>query len=110
LSERASPASTGSSAGSQRAELVKLAFPVPARHALPTIKKYTHVARDGRRDLTAYVEASRGCKHHCRHCPIPPVYGGRFFVVPLETVLADVRQQGVAGARPRNLRGRALLH
>ena len=98
LSERASPASTGSSAGSQRAELVKLAFPVPARHALPTIKKYTHVERDGRRDLTAYVEASRGCKHHCRHCPIPPVYGGRFFVVPLETVLADARQQVAAGA------------
>src|SRR5262249_37293774 len=28
----------------------------------------------------------------------PPVYGGRFFVVPAETVLADVRQQVEAGA------------
>ena len=46
-----------------------------------------------------YVEASRGCKHLCRHCPIPPVYGGRFFVVPPEVVLADVRQLVAAGAR-----------
>jgi hypothetical protein len=28
-----------------------------------------------------------------------PVYGGRFFVVPVETVLGDVRQQVAAGAR-----------
>jgi radical SAM superfamily enzyme YgiQ (UPF0313 family) len=35
----------------------------------------------------------------CRHCPIPPVYGGRFFVVPVEVVLADIRQQVEAGAR-----------
>ena len=100
MSERASPTSTstGSPAGSRRAELGKLNFPVPARHALPGIKKYAHVERAGRRDLAAYVEASRGCKHHCRHCPIPPVYDGRFFVVPVDTVLADVRQQVEAGA------------
>jgi radical SAM superfamily enzyme YgiQ (UPF0313 family) len=79
-------------------ELVKLSFPVPARHALPAIKKYARVEREGRRELTAYVEASRGCKHHCRHCPIPAVYDGRFFVVAVETVLADVRQQVAAGA------------
>jgi hypothetical protein len=78
--------------------LTKLAFPVPERSALPALKKYAHVERDGRRELAAYVEASRGCKHLCRHCPIPPVYGGRFFVVPVETVLADVRQQVAAGA------------
>jgi hypothetical protein len=78
--------------------LVKLDFPVPARHALPRLEKYAHVEREGRRELAAYTEASRGCKHRCRHCPIPPVYGGRFFVVPVATVLADVRQQVAAGA------------
>jgi radical SAM superfamily enzyme YgiQ (UPF0313 family) len=78
--------------------LTKLDFPVPARDALPALKKYAHVEREGRRDLAAYVEASRGCKHRCRHCPIPPVYDGRFFVVPVDTVLADVRQQVAAGA------------
>jgi hypothetical protein len=46
-----------------------------------------------------YVEASRGCLHTCRHCPVTPVYQGRFFVVPLETVIGDVRQQVRAGAR-----------
>src|SRR5262249_48069870 len=35
----------------------------------------------------------------CRHCPIPPVYGGRFVVVSPDVVLADVRQQIRAGAR-----------
>ena len=88
----------GQPVAGRRTELVKLAFPVPARSALPAIKKYAHVERDGRRELAAYVEASRGCKHHCRHCPIPAVYGGRFFVVAVETVLADVRQQVAAGA------------
>src|SRR4029453_1511383 len=32
------------------------------------------------------------------HCPIPPVYGGRFFVVPPDVVMADVRQCVEAGA------------
>jgi radical SAM superfamily enzyme YgiQ (UPF0313 family) len=78
--------------------LDKLPFVSPSRAALPSLKKYAHLERGGALDLVAYVEASRGCKHMCRHCPIPPVYGGRFFVVPVDVVLADVRQQVVAGA------------
>jgi len=78
--------------------LEKLEFPVPSRAALPSLKKYAHLERDGRLELVGYVEASRGCRHACRHCPIPPVYGGRFFVVPRDVVLADVRQQVAAGA------------
>jgi radical SAM superfamily enzyme YgiQ (UPF0313 family) len=81
-----------------RVTLTKLDFPVPARSALPSLKKYAHLDRDGAPHLVGYVEASRGCKHGCRHCPIPPVYGRRFFVVPAETVLADIRQQIAAGA------------
>ncbi|MBI3825073.1 MAG: radical SAM protein [Candidatus Rokubacteria bacterium] len=91
----AAPAGTPS----PRASLVKLDFPPPARAQLPGLKQYVRLERDGRQELTAYVEASRGCLHRCRHCPIPPVYGGRFFVVPRETVLADARQQIEAGAR-----------
>jgi radical SAM superfamily enzyme YgiQ (UPF0313 family) len=79
--------------------LERLDFPVPSRAALPSIKKYAHLERDGRMELVAYTEATRGCLHGCRHCPIPPVYGGRFFAVPREVVLADVRQQIEAGAR-----------
>jgi hypothetical protein len=78
--------------------LDKLDFATPSRAALPSLKKYAHLDRGGSLELVAYVEASRGCKHRCRHCPIPPVYDGRFFVVPVEVVLADVRQQVAAGA------------
>ena len=80
------------------AVLEKLSFPVPSRAQLPSLKKYARLERDGGLELVAYVEASRGCKHLCRHCPIPPVYGGRFFVVPVEVLLADIRQQAEAGA------------
>src|SRR5881296_3951974 len=78
--------------------LQKLSFPVPSRANLPSLKKYAHLERDGGLEVVGYVEASRGCKHLCRHCPIPPVYGGRFFVVPVEVLLTDIRQQVDAGA------------
>jgi len=78
--------------------LRRLAFPVPSRAQLPSLKSYAHLEREGRHELVAHVEASRGCLHLCRHCPIPPVYGGRFFAVPRDVVLADVRQQVSAGA------------
>ena len=45
-----------------------------------------------------YTEASRGCKHLCRHCPVVPVYQGSFRVVQPDVVLADIRQQVAAGA------------
>jgi radical SAM superfamily enzyme YgiQ (UPF0313 family) len=76
----------------------RVAFVTPSREALPSLKKYAQLDHDGARQLVAYVESSRGCKHMCRHCPIPPVYGGRFVVVPKDVVLADVRQQVAAGA------------
>ena len=78
--------------------LEKLAFPIPSRSQLPALKRYAHVEKNGALELAGYVEASRGCKHLCRHCPIPPVYRGRFFVVPRDVVLADIRQQVEAGA------------
>ncbi len=78
--------------------LEKLSFPLPSRRLLPPLKKYARLEHDGRQELTGYVEASRGCRHLCAHCPIPPIYGGRFFVVPRTVVLADVRQLVEAGA------------
>ena len=58
------------------------ALPLPSRAALPTLEEVRAARARRRHALAGYVEASRGCKHLCRHCPIPPVYGGRFFVVP----------------------------
>lgn len=78
--------------------LERLAYPVPSRGSLPGLARYVGLLRDGRRTPAGYVEASRGCLHGCLHCPIPPVYGGRFFAVPPDVVLADVRQLVAAGA------------
>ncbi|MCG3211544.1 MAG: hypothetical protein FOGNACKC_05190 [Anaerolineae bacterium] len=89
--------------GSQPEPVISLArqeFRVPNRAGLPPLQNYAHLAvEDGRKLTVGYTEASRGCKHLCRHCPIVPVYGGRFRVVPRATVLADIRQQVAAGAK-----------
>ena len=71
---------------------------VPSRKRLPSLDKYAHLEHDGMAHLAGYVEASRGCKHLCFHCPIPPVYEGKFSVVPKEIVLEDIRAQVNAGA------------
>ena len=78
--------------------LQRLDFPVPSRRALPALQTYAALLENDERRPAGYVEASRGCLHHCLHCPIPPVYGGRFFIVPADVVLADVRSQVAAGA------------
>ena len=91
----------GVSSSARRAapHLVRLDLPVPSRAALPALARYVKLERDGTRIVTGYTEASRGCLHLCTHCPIPPVYGGRFFAVPLDVCVADIRQQVAAGAR-----------
>jgi len=73
-------------------------FPVPSRSSLPTLDKYARLDENGTLRLVGYVEASRGCLHRCLHCPIVPVYEGRFFLVPDEVVLEDIRRQVHSGA------------
>ncbi len=80
--------------------LERLEFLVPDRAGMPGIEKYAHlVLPDGSHRVVGSTEASRGCKHLCRHCPIVPVYNGVFRIVKREVVMADVRQQVAAGAR-----------
>jgi len=62
----------------------------PDRDGLPALDRYAAFERAGERRIAAAVESTRGCKHRCRHCPIPPVYDGRFFAVPVDVVQADV--------------------
>jgi radical SAM superfamily enzyme YgiQ (UPF0313 family) len=79
--------------------LSRLSFPVPERKSLPSLERYARLRMGGQEMLAGYVEASRGCLHHCTHCPIPPVYEGRFFVVPQDVVVEDIRRLVGAGAR-----------
>jgi radical SAM superfamily enzyme YgiQ (UPF0313 family) len=79
--------------------LARQQFQVPDRTGLPALDQYAHLrVGDGQLRVVGNTEATRGCKHLCRHCPIVPVYGGRFRVVQDDTVLADIRQQVTAGA------------
>jgi radical SAM superfamily enzyme YgiQ (UPF0313 family) len=78
--------------------LQRLPFALPARTPLPTLDRYARLEHQGESRVTGYAEASRGCLHLCTHCPIPPVYGGRFFVIPQEIVLEDIRHQVQGGA------------
>ena len=79
--------------------LAKLRFITPDRSGLPSLQRYAALQMsDGAQRVTGYTEASRGCRHLCRHCPIVPVYGGQFRVVQQDVVLADVASQVSAGA------------
>lgn len=80
--------------------LARLRFQTPERAGLPPLRSYAHlVVPDGEHRIAGYTEASRGCKHVCRHCPIVPVYNGVFRIVDRDVVLADIRQQVAAGAQ-----------
>ena len=72
---------------------------VPERDALPPLARYARLAVAGEHRTAGHAEATRGCKHLCRHCPIPPVYHGRFFAVPVDVVLEDIARQVASGAR-----------
>src|SRR3954467_14151206 len=72
---------------------------VPARDLLPPLERYAKLAVGGEERLVGYVEASHGCVHMCRHCPVPTVYDGRIRIVGADTVLADIEQLVARGAR-----------
>jgi radical SAM superfamily enzyme YgiQ (UPF0313 family) len=89
--------------GGQSEPVISLArqqFLVPERKGLPLLFNYAKVdLGDGQQLVAGSTEATRGCLHRCRHCPIVPVYDGRFRVVQSDVVLADVRQQVSQGAQ-----------
>ncbi|MPZ88678.1 MAG: radical SAM protein, partial [Nitriliruptorales bacterium] len=74
-------------------------FHLPARDLLPPLEDYAHLAIDGQERPVGAVEATHGCKHVCRHCPVPTVYDGAFRVVDEQVVAADIDQLVAAGAR-----------
>ena len=81
----------------------KLDYLVPSREELPDLAKYVHLELpNGQHKLVGSVETSRGCKHHCRHCPLPAIYNGRFFIIPQRTVLEDIGKLVNQGAQHIN--------
>jgi radical SAM superfamily enzyme YgiQ (UPF0313 family) len=102
LAERLS-AKNGAGSEAQTEPLVsleRLAFEVPDRSGFPPLKDYAHLVIPGAGfRVVGSTEASRGCKHLCRHCPIVPVYKGVFRVVNRDVVMEDIRRQVAAGAQ-----------
>ena len=77
----------------------RLRFIQPDRSLLLPLEKYASLTMpDGSRRIVGSTDATRGCKHLCRHCPIVPVYKGQFRVVPVDVVLSDIRAQVAQGA------------
>ena len=80
--------------------LPRLQFIVPDRASLPPLTQYATLRLGtGESRVTGYTEASRGCRHWCRHCPVVPVYDGQFRVVQADVVAADIGAQVAAGAQ-----------
>jgi radical SAM superfamily enzyme YgiQ (UPF0313 family) len=103
LRDREIPRSARNDRPAQQEPVISLArqkFLVPHRAGMPELAKYARVVMpSGEQRIAGSTEATRGCKHLCRHCPIVPVYNGAFRVVERDVVLADIRQQVAVGAR-----------
>lgn len=86
-------------ASAEAPEIRPLGRPTPDRSGLPPLAAYAQLRTTEGDRVVGYTEATRGCKHLCRHCPVVPVYQGRFRAVPRDLVLADIRQQVASGAQ-----------
>ncbi len=65
---------------------------------LPPLGMYAQFEHKDETRTVGYTETTHGCKHLCTHCPIPPVYNGKFFAVQRDTVLSEIQEQVVEGA------------
>ena len=74
------------------------AVPTDFLAELPPLEMYAQFQDRDEVRVVGYTETTHGCKHLCTHCPIPPVYNGKFSVVPRDTVLAEIGAQVVEGA------------
>ncbi len=90
---------TGSVKIKREPNLQRLEFPPVNRDGLKPLEEYAKLEWNGQERLVGYVETTRGCLHNCLHCPIPAVYHGRFFAVPRDIILDDIRKQVEMGAQ-----------
>jgi radical SAM superfamily enzyme YgiQ (UPF0313 family) len=93
------PTENGPIGAGSEIHITRQRFQRPSRQGLPALDRYAYLKMpDGSRRTVGYTEASRGCKHRCRHCPVVPVYNGRFVIVQPDVVLDDIEQQVNSGA------------
>jgi radical SAM superfamily enzyme YgiQ (UPF0313 family) len=98
LARRLECAAPGAGQPPAFSHLKRQKFQVPDRAGLPPLASYAQLVVNGSTRRVGYTEASRGCKHECRHCPVVPVYRGVFRIVQPEVVQEDIRRQVAAGA------------
>jgi len=82
----ARPASGTDAAGRVRSELL-----------LP-LDRYARLLTGGTERLVGAIDATEGCNHRCRHCPVPVVFNGRSRPVELDAVLHGVDELVELGA------------
>lgn len=93
------PPGVSSTAAVSPPVVARLKYQLPSRDRLPVLDRYAKLDDGSTLRMAGHVEATRGCLHVCRHCPLTPVYNGRFFAVPVDLVMEDVRRQVAAGAQ-----------
>ena len=79
----------------EQSEAQESDFPIAE---LPPLEMYAQFEDKGEVRTVGYTETTHGCKHLCTHCPIPPVYDGKFFAVQRDIVLAEIHEQVIEGA------------
>src|SRR3954462_14175995 len=98
VGELAAGGPRGARGGEPLIQLGRGQFELPARDLLPPLERYAHLALGGDERLVGYVEASHGCVHRWRHCPVPPLYDGRIRIVGADTVLRGIARLVGVGA------------
>jgi hypothetical protein len=85
--------------GNSQSRGQSIQFVQPDRTTLLPLTRYAALQMpDGTRRVVGSTDATRGCKHRCRHCPIVPVYEGHFKAVPIDVVMQDIRAHVAARA------------
>ncbi|HEX3567576.1 MAG TPA: CUAEP/CCAEP-tail radical SAM protein [Acidimicrobiales bacterium] len=82
-----------------KVDLGRRRMPPADRSGLAPLDRYARLLLGSEERLVGYTEASRGCAHRCRHCPVPVVYDGRTRMVDPVQVARDVAGLVAAGAQ-----------
>ena len=85
-------------AGANRTKAGRPFTGVPYRDGLPDLSRYARLLWNGSEHLVGSVEATRGCHHRCRHCPVPVIYKGRTSPIELADLMCDIDNLVDAGA------------